>query len=448
MSNRLPSRFTYPFCYTPHPLIVEAASRLIATIDATPSLRKLFAEGKMLGVLAAADVEGTVHVFYAFSGNVSGLSRVEGFVPPIFDLMEPDGHFKREESRISAISERMRSCDSSSEEYRRLKTERRTRSENLQNWIFDNYIVCNGLGERLSVAQVFALRGLVPPGGTGDCAAPKLLQYAYLNGFKPLAMGEFWYGASPAGEVRSSGAFYPSCLGKCGPLLEWMMKGLDVEANPLEKDFSVFEPKILFCDETIVVVDKPSGMLSVPGRSASRHSLFDWLSEYYGKAVYSCHRLDMDTSGVIVYAFTQKAKVALERQFAEHKVSKSYVARLSAGSGGTIPSQGTISLPLSLDYFDRPRQMVDFAAGKPAVTDFELIAMLPDGGAIVRFFPRTGRTHQLRVHAAHHLGLNHPIAGDRLYGDPSGRRLMLHAESITFDHPVTGETMIFSTKTF
>ncbi len=371
MSSSSPSRFTYPFCYTPHPSVAEAARCLVDRLDSDPYLSGLFSEGKMMGVLMVADASGSVSFLYAFSGNVSGLSCVDGFVPPIFDLLEPDGYFRREEARISALSSRIAALsgsasDSDSDalrEVKALKASRKEASEALQKWIFDQYMVVNALGERLSIWEVFSLRGLVPPGGTGDCAAPKLLQYAYLNELRPLAMGEFWYGASPLKEVRLSGAFYPSCLGKCGPLLEWMMKGLDVEENPLERDFSLSEPSVLYSDDSIVVVDKPSGMLSVPGRSSSRSSLIDWLSARFGREVYSCHRLDMDTSGVMVYALSFDAKVAMERQFAERVVEKSYIARLSRGSGSTIAASGTISLPLALDYYDRPRQMVDFASG-------------------------------------------------------------------------------------
>lgn len=428
MSNDLPRQFTYPFCYTPHPLTVEAASALISRIDADDALRSTFGEGKMMGVLLVRDGEGT-RPLYGFSGLAAGRSTVEGFVPPIFDYTAPDGYFRMEEAAISATED---------------KVERRERSRSLQKWLFDNYVVLNARGERRSVSDIFADRGLVPPGGTGDCAAPKLLQYAYLHSLQPVAMGEFWYGASPVSEVRQSGSFYPSCLGKCGPLLEFMLQGLDVEQNPLERDLMVYEPRVVYQDDDIVVVDKPSGMLSVPGK-ADRKSLQEWLSDRYGREAHSCHRLDMDTSGLMVYAFSLQAKVALEGQFARREVSKAYTARLTAGKGKSIPQSGTISLPLALDYYDRPRQMVDFAGGKPAVTDFELLQMLPDGGAIVRLVPHTGRTHQLRVHCAHPLGLAHPIKGDRLYGDCCGGELCLRATSLSFAHPADGRKMNFDT---
>ena len=303
--------------------------------------------------------------------------------------------------------------------------------------------MCNARGETCSIRDIFARRGLVPPGGTGDCAAPKLLQYAYLHRLTPLAMGEFWYGASSASEVREQGRFYPSCTGKCGPLLSFMLEGLDVAPNPLDREFSTdAEPRVLFEDATLLVVSKPAGMLSVPGRTRAK-SLLEWLRERYGE-VHSCHRLDMDTSGVMVFARTPEVKSALERQFAEREVTKTYRARLVAGNAPfNHARRGTIALPLCLDYYDRPRQIVDSEHGKLAVTEYEVLEQLPDGEIDIRFTPRTGRTHQLRVHAAHAAGLGRPIKGDRLYGSPDGGRLWLHAESISFRHPVSGEPLHF-----
>ncbi|MBO4570818.1 MAG: RluA family pseudouridine synthase [Bacteroidales bacterium] len=426
----LPERFTYPFCYTPHPLIVRAAEALIARIDGDPALRELFAEGKMMGVLMVQDPsDGSVDYLYGFSGLAGGRSVVEGFVPPIFDTTAVD-------------------IDSVSHE----------ESVRLQNWLFEQYVVCNARGERRSIREVFSRRGLAPPGGTGDCAAPKMLQYAYNHGLRPLAMGEFWYGASPASEVRRQGSFYPSCTGKCGPLLGFMLEGLDVEPNPLDNDhlWALEEPVVRFEDASIVVVEKPSGMLAVPGRT-SRRCLQDWLSERCGCPVFSCHRLDMDTSGLMVFAKSPETQAALHRQFEGREVQKQYLARLcpcggdaDEGSGtaarGLKPGdRGKISLPLMLDYYDRPRQMVDFDKGKPAVTEYEVLRELPGGILEVRFIPYTGRTHQLRVHAAHSLGLNRPILGDRLYGGqtPASGRLMLHASLLSFRHPVTGSRMRF-----
>lgn len=424
-------KFTYPFCYVPHRLVVDAADSLIDRIERTPGLKSLFSEGKMLGVLLAEGRDGIIPL-YAFSGLAGGRSSVEGFVPPIFDYSAPDGYFRTREAEISAARQH----------------EAAEMSRELQAWLFDRYRVHNALGEEASIMEIFAGRGLVPPGGTGECAGPKLLEHAFRSGLKPLAMGEFWYGASPSSEVRASGRFYPSCTGKCGPLLSWMMKGLDVAPNPLDEGFSDgTEPQIIYEDEAIIVVDKPAGMLSVPGR-VKAPSLLDWLRERFGE-VHSCHRLDMDTSGLMVFARNAEAKTALELQFAGREVSKTYRARLvatPANSGRNMKkgAKGTIALPLMTDWDDRPRQMVDKVNGKKAITEYEVTEVLPDGEVEVLFTPLTGRTHQLRVHAAHKEGLGRPIKGDRLYGDSTGGRLWLHAVTLTFRHPSGGGTVTFS----
>lgn len=417
--------FTYPFRYAPSPETVEAAKALTARIDASQRLRNIFSEGKMLGVLLT-----DCGVLNAFSGLAGGFSVLEGFVPPIFDYSVPDGYFRRREAEISAMPDGIA---------------KGRESARLQDWLFSRYEVLNARGERLSVKRIFARRGLVPPGGTGDCAAPKLLQYAYLHGMKPLAMGEFWYGASHSSEVREHGHFYPACFGKCGPLLSFMMEGLDVEPNPLDREYEGREPAVLHADNSIIVVDKPAGMLSVPGRNGVG-SLLDWLAERYGE-VHSCHRLDMDTSGIMVYARNIPCKAALEAQFAGREVSKTYRARLSAGNSPFRRSaSGTIALPLSPDYYDRPRQIVDMSSGKPAISEYKILEMLPDGEIDIVFHPLTGRTHQLRVHAAHPSGLGRPIKGDLLYGGTPADRLYLHAESLSFAHPASGVKLTFRTE--
>lgn len=413
-----PERFTYPFCYVPHPLVSDAAASLIARIEATPELHAIFSEGKMLGVLITD--RGPL---YAFSGLAGGRAMVDGFVPPIFD------------------SSTLRNAESADD------------SRSLQEWLFRQYRVHNALGEEMDILDIFALRGITPPGGTGECAAPKLLEHAYRNGLRPLAMGEFWYGVSPVSEVREQGRFYPSCTGKCGPLLSWMMKGLDVDPNPLDRGFDFGEePRVIYEDSSVIVVIKPAGMLAVPGKVAAP-SLLDWLQQRFGE-VHSCHRLDMDTSGLMVFARSVACKTAIELQFAAHEVRKTYRARLVApGPAGRSRrdlrkgARGTVALPLMTDWYDRPRQMVDDENGKPSITEYEVLEVLPDGELEVRFTPRTGRTHQLRVHAAHSRGLARPIKGDRLYGDATEGRLFLHADSLEFRHPESGATMHFDTQT-
>jgi tRNA pseudouridine32 synthase/23S rRNA pseudouridine746 synthase len=284
---------------------------------------------------------------------------------------------------------------------------------------------------------------MVPPGGTGECAGAKLLEAAYRRGLKPLAMSEFWYGASPkSGEVREHGRFYPSCTGKCGPLLSWMMQGLQVEENPLQRKPDTESIRIIYEDEAILVANKPSGMLCAPGLTGTE-SLQEFLEKDHGK-LFSCHRLDMDTSGVIVYAKSVEFQADIQQQFERREVRKTYLAHLVAGNRPwRAKRKGTIALPLAPDWDDRPRQMVDREHGKPAITDFEILDIFPDGEMDVRFSPKTGRTHQIRVHCASPLGLGRPIKGDALYGAPDGGRLELYAESLSFRHPVTGKTETF-----
>ena len=365
-----------------------------------------------------------------------------------------------------------------------LKKERAERSDELQKWIFENALIHNAIGEVSSIWEVFNADGLIPPGGTGDCAAPKLLEYAYANGLQPLAMGEFWYGLSPETAVRTHGHFYPSCTSKCGSLLSYMMQGLSIQNN---NPTALGAPLIIHEDEAVIVVEKPSGMPSVPGLDG-RKSLLEWLAERATDQshiasdhsinsaplkfqVHSVHRLDMDTSGVMVYAKTEAAALHLRKQFEEHTIRKTYIARLDTKHDQPIEGQtGTIHLPLSPDYDERPRQKVDFKQGKPAHTDYKILQTNPDGTTDIQLYPFTGRTHQLRVHCAHTLGLARPIAGDLLYGAHTANcfqempwecqsqhqhqhqsrdisRLCLHALSITFIHPLTDTPQTFTSAT-
>ena len=367
---------------------------------------------------------------------------------------------KRISSECKAAMEDAASiCRKFSDMIAALKRQRQEKSEDLQEWISRNMVVENALGEKKSVWEIFSGEGLVPPGGTGECAAPKLLHYAYTHGLEPVAMGEFWYGKSLGNEVRQHGRFYPSCKGKCGPLLGFMLQGLDVETEHPEPfsrtaDRSTAIPAIIYEDSDIIAADKPSGMLSAPGKTGEK-SLLELLSEKLGISLFGVHRLDMDTSGVIVFAKNPDAQKNLQRQFEAGKVEKEYTALLDTAGNGTPDAAvglsgtrksaaagcGTISLPLAPDYHDRPRQKVDFKHGKKAVTEYNIIGT-GEGWAKVLFRPLTGRTHQLRVHAAHPMGLGSPIKGDRLYGSAdSACRLCLHASRIKFRHPSTGLPM-------
>lgn len=331
-------------------------------------------------------------------------------------------------------------------ELTKLKDERQRRSYLLQMQLFEQFRILNGRGEIKTLVELFAPTAQgVPPAGAGECAAPKLLQYAFLKGYKPIAMAEFWQGASPRGEVRHHDAFYPACNGKCKPILSFMLEGLNVEQNPL-CNIVPSEPHILWEDRWLVAIDKPCGMLSVEGKSGVR-SVQDWFSERYPDLLGPniIHRLDQSTSGILILAKDKATHKAMQEQFVKRTVKKRYTALLR---GVVVDDCGTIDLPMRLDYDNRPRQMVA-ADGKRAVTEYRVLSR--DGARTrVEFYPITGRTHQLRLHSAHRLGLNAPIVGDEIYGvvgagDTSDvSRLCLHASYLAFTHPHTGEDITIS----
>lgn len=356
------------------------------------------------------------------------------------------------------IAEKRAAADVFEDEIRELKQRRHAMSDSLQHWLFSRYDMLNARGERRNLCSIFAdTPQRVPPAGAGDCCAPKLLQHAYENGLRPVCIAEFWYGASPRGEIRHHLHYYPSCRGKCLPILRHMLQGLDVEAGTASEAGQP-QAEIVYEDRWLCVVCKPSGLMSVPG-TCGAPSLAEIirLRRPDVAAVMPVHRLDMDTSGLIIIAFDAETYRDLQRQFALRTVSKRYVAVLDGSL--SCPDEGTISLPLCSDPLDRPYQKVDYATGKNAVTRYRVISRTSDGTRVA-LYPLTGRTHQLRVHCAHADGLGMPIVGDRLYGRPSGSpavgspadvadtksRLLLHAEQLSFVHPVTGERLTFSKK--
>lgn len=324
-----------------------------------------------------------------------------------------------------------------------LKERRSKMSDELQQWLFSHYNMLNAHGDSRPLTEIFAeTPAEVPPAGAGDCCAPKLLQYAYLHALRPVCMAEFWYGASPRTEVRHHLHYYPACRGKCLPILTWMLQGLDVDSDPQLTPCT--EPlKIVWEDETLIVVDKPAGMASVDGRLRvdTVESLLNYRDEGNGH-IRVAHRLDMDTSGLIVAAKTAEAYRNIQKQFQARTVKKLYLALLDGPVKGK--PQGEINLPLCPDPLDRPYQKIDFEHGKPALTTYRIIKRTSTG-TIVELTPHTGRTHQLRIHCASRLGLGAPIHGDRLYGHP-GNRLYLHAARLSFTHPVTGKVMTFDSK--
>lgn len=521
----LPERFTYPFCYTPHPLCILAAKEVQSYLTRQTAWKDELRQGKMFGVLIVQTEHGETGYLAAFSGILAGKNLHPFFVPPVYDLLQPQGFFKIEEENISSINRNIRQLENdkayaalsaelartiqSAEnilatakaqlkeaktareqrrkekelnaqeeaeliresqfqkaEYKRLerswkarittlqtqtedwerrisalKSERKTRSAALQQKLFEQFGMLNYRGEVKNLCEIFGQTvHKTPPAGAGECAAPKLLQQAYLHGWKPIAMVEFWWGDSPKTEIRHHGHYYPACKGKCEPILQHMLQGLQVEENPMLKRMQVPSKnlEIVYEDPWLSVINKPAGMLSVPGKEDAV-SVYSLMREQYPEAdsPLTVHRLDMATSGLMLIAKTKRVHQNLQAQFKNRLVRKRYVALLE----GIVPKdKGTVDLPLCLNPLDRPRQMVHTEHGKPAITDYQVLERLDGKRTRIVFYPRTGRTHQLRIHAAHPLGLHCPIIGDELYGEKADR-LYLHAEYLEFTHPITGETV-------
>ncbi len=321
----------------------------------------------------------------------------------------------------------------------KLKEERKNRSAQLQAKLFDEYTFLNAHKAQKSLLSIFTHElGLVPPAGAGECAAPKLLQYAYQNHLKPIAMAEFWWGQSPKSEIRKHGEYYPACRGKCGPILGFMLQGLDTDPNPMAENTAEGKTiEILYEDEALVVINKPAEFLSVPGKLVT-DSVQTRMQQLYPGSM-PVHRLDQSTSGIMLIARNFDFYVKLQSQFIKRTVEKKYMALLD---GIVAQNSGKIELPLRVDLDDRPRQMVCYEHGKSAITTFE-VKERKAGKTLIGFSPHTGRTHQLRVHAAHIAGLNAPIVGDDLYGKKSNR-LHLHAHQLSFNHPISNERVSFS----
>lgn len=416
-----PERFTFPFCYEPHPLCILAAEEVKHEIE-----RINPTEGKMFGVMVVQEGDSRLAFLAAYSGLLEGRNDWDYFVPPVFDAQQPDGYFKTREREIMQ-----------SEAHRQM-------SQDLQLWLFRQYRMLNARGQVRDLVEIWQdyhpsprIRSKypLPPGGTGDCCAPKLLQYAYQHGLKPVCMAEFWWGSSPKSEVRHHGEFYPACRGKCKPVLTWMLQGLDVDPDPEKARLPRLHVQIVYEDEALAVVNKPAGMLSVPGRR-ERYSVAVWAQRRWEGALL-VHRLDMWTSGLLLVAKTMEAYHHLQRQFEEHTVKKKYLALVE---GAPAVEHGVIDLPLSSDPINHPRQVVDYEHGKRAITEYRVLTR--GDMSLLALWPHTGRTHQLRMHCAHPDGLGCPIVGDELYGHKSDR-LYLQAQAIAFAHPVTGKRMHF-----
>lgn len=364
----------------------------------------------------------------------------------------------------------------------RLKQLRKQLSDTLQQWLFSQFRMLNQEGESKDLLEIFrdealkeypqaaiatsriAALKMVPPAGSGECCEPKLLQYAYQHGYKPLQMAMFWWGESPKEEIRHHLQFYPACNGKCKPILHWMLppsvfespasagNGIGGQKGPFPKQVEMLYEQVetLYEDCELTVIHKPAGLLSVPGKDAAQPSVYALMRRKYPEATgpLIVHRLDMATSGLMIIAKTEFAYHRLQKEFLNHRVQKKYIAIISEKeiSGKVIPEKGIISLPLMPDYLDRPRQIVNHTQGKEAITEYEVLEHVDDSHLRIALYPKTGRTHQLRVHCAHQEGLNAPILGDPLYGNEKAVRLHLHAEEITFEHPLTGKKITITRK--
>lgn len=535
----LPIRFTFPFCYEPHPLAVTAAQELQHYIETQSDWTHNFgldaaveglAIGKMFGVLVVRNQHNELGYLAAVSGKLAGSNKHRHFVPPIFDMLEENSFFLNEEVHLNALNRKIENLETSEElanaqrnlgllkngwdksldelksklriqkkerketrtklkvslsdaEYEllmedmrsqslkdkqqlqrfqyemhlaletesnhlhqllstitALKEERKMRSGNLQKQLFEQYNFRNAKGQHKNVVGIFdEFDRTTPPAGSGECAAPKLLQYAYENQLTPIALAEFWWGCSPASEIRRHKNYYPACRKKCEPILGYMLEGLVVDPNPMQQETTLdLALPQLYEDEDIIIINKPAEFLSVPGIYVKDSVYNRILQRYPNAGPIIIHRLDMSTSGLLVVAKNKEAHKFIQDQFIQHTIKKTYIALLD---GIIEAASGLIDLPLRVDLDDRPRQMVCYTYGKPAQTKWEKIA-IANNQTRVRFYPLTGRTHQLRMHAVHPNGLNTPIVGDDLYGRKANR-LHLHAASITFIHPRSKQEMTF-----
>lgn len=339
------------------------------------------------------------------------------------------------QKRIAACNEEVEPYEN---QRQTLIDQRRQLSHQLQLKVFEGYLIKSSAGELTTLSQLFGEK--TPPGGAGDCAAVKLFSTCFEHQLRPLCLAEFWWGSSPVSGIRRHGNFYPSCRGKCGVILPFMLQGIATgkATHEILAEFPADQPHVIYEDDALIVIDKPAGMLSVPGKIAtdSVESRLRAVHPQTSNANLLVHRLDQATSGVMVAAKTSAAHKHLQLQFQQRQIEKQYCAILS---GSIHHQEGCIDLPLRVDIDDRPRQLVCNEHGKNAVTHYRVIESHANTTRVV-FKPITGRTHQLRVHAAHQLGLHAAIVGDELYGKAADR-MYLHAESIGFVHPQTGRRM-------
>ncbi|MBK8722743.1 MAG: RluA family pseudouridine synthase [Saprospiraceae bacterium] len=530
----LPQKFTFPFYFEPHELTKIAANELQQYLENQSDWSHNFGLnsdqeglviGKMFGVLVVQNEENELGYLAAFSGKLADKNHHSFFVPPVFDMLDENGFYKKGEAILNQYNreiaqleqetaylncvEKLNTIKQNSEqaiqeqkfinkaakinrgaqreeaqltmspsEYESflqklgneslkegillkqmtqhfqhlllaaelelkkytdkingLKEIRKQKSALLQQQLFEQYAFLNQYGQKKSIGAIFDGN---PPAGAGECAGPKMLQYAFMHQLKPIAFAEFWWGQSPKSEIRKHRQFYPACKGKCEPILNFMLEGIPMDDNPFKINPAAGKDiDLIFEDDYLAVVNKPAEFLSVPGKEIN-DSVFARVKKWYPNATgpLIVHRLDMSTSGLLLIAKTTEIYVALQAQFIKRTIKKRYVALLDGNIEG---NEGVIDLPLRLDIDNRPHQVVCYEHGKAAQTIWKVIAR-KNNQTLVHFFPITGRTHQLRVHAAHPLGLNTPIVGDDLYGSKTNR-LCLHAAEITFFHPIKKENV-------
>ncbi|GIU48191.1 RluA family pseudouridine synthase [Shewanella sp. KT0246] len=339
------------------------------------------------------------------------------------------------------IKQSKQQLDSIADQIDEVKQARKQLSNALQQKLFAQYNFLNIKGESRDLSDIFHdAPNHQPPAAAGECAAPKLLQYAFKNRLTPVVMAEFWWGESPKSEIKQHQNYYPACHGKCRPILGHMLDGMKVDENPLlTNPAEGVELPIIYQDDYIVIINKPAEFLSVPGKNIT-DSVFSRMKQKFPNATgpLIVHRLDMSTSGLMVIALSKEVNKHLVQQFINRTVTKRYIAKID---GELSTESGTISLPLRVDLDDRPKQLVCYEYGKHAETFWQKVAV-KNGNTLVHLYPKTGRTHQLRVHSAHHDGLHMPILGDDLYGKTE-KRLHLHAQLLSLHHPHTNQSMTF-----
>lgn len=439
----LPTVFPTPFRQgAPHPVAGRAAIQLQAHLRAHLPDEVVHGPlgGKMFGVLVVVDGRGRPGALWGFAGMIRGRRTWPGFVPPACDQAAYDTLWRTEGRQVEALNDAIEAA--TEDERAALIQRQQAYSQALLPKLQDTYRLRNARGETRTLEALFRPRPI--PGGAGDCAAPKLLQYAHRHGLRPIALAEFWWGdPTPAGG-RHHGVFYPACRGKCAKLLPFMLEGIDCEPPPAYGNHGVLDdaPVTVFEDDDLWIVDKPSGLLSVPGRgNAMRDCVQQRLQLRAALEDPSwprlVHRLDQATSGLLIAAKHKPAYVAIQQQFSRRTVEKRYEALLH----GHVRGEGLIELPMRPDIDDRPRQMHDPVHGKPAITRWKALET-SEKQTRVSLWPHTGRSHQLRLHAAHTQGLGAPMVGDPLYGFPDDApRLMLHAAELRLVHPSTGEPL-------